>query len=461
MVTRRSAWRAAAMGSGCSTAAEHSGGGRAGAARARKYEPKRRHSFNWLVRDAGVNRELAEEVYDIYYEGVPDAQGQLDHDGFCRALGLGRDAYTNRLVRIFDLDNSGQVGFREFVYGLSKFASEDFERVVQFAYRLFDLDGDGTLDKDELYQALKNALRTDPSKYTLAPPKVRRVVKGVRAQVKPKVRRSLKEVKTGAGNQEWSQVVRSDPQLRKEVDDLAGRRQSLSYVDFQVIVSHQPRLMQAAQYLYLAMQSRADAAAAIMEEMSEDAEGKLLESLNRSKGDGENAFWDKVREPRRRFCARARVRACRGADKTPRAALAPSPGFRLREWAAATQPHPAAAQGTKTQARMHLRSRRMPPRRGRSRWLPPPCTRPCPRPHLAHRPTAWMSPRRACGPAAIARSTTTFSTVSARHVARNDPQVRPPQRSPQQSARPPKAAASARKPPAPAPLERTRTGPST
>jgi len=47
------------------------------------------------------------------------------------------------------------VGFREFVYGLSKFQVDTFERRVQFAYRLMDLDGDGSLDKLELNTAMK------------------------------------------------------------------------------------------------------------------------------------------------------------------------------------------------------------------------------------------------------------------------------------------------------------------
>ena len=39
--------------------------------------------------------------------------------------------------------------------GLSKFQVDTFERRLQFAYRLMDLDGDGSLDKFELNAAMK------------------------------------------------------------------------------------------------------------------------------------------------------------------------------------------------------------------------------------------------------------------------------------------------------------------
>ena len=274
------------MGNGCVSVLLP---GASGGGAAEKYSLRRRKSFDWFVREAHVDRALVEDAFDDFCRGRPDEDGQLDHGGFCQALGLSRDAYTNRLVRIFDLDNSGQVGFREYVYGLSKFTGDDFDTIIEFAYRLFDLDGDGTLDKNELYQALKSALSVDPSKYTLRPPKSRRVVKGVRLQVKPKVRRSLRD--QSSKGDVWSKNVRADAQLKKEVEDLAGRRPFLTYLDFQVIVSHQPRLLQAAKYLYAAMQSNSEVASEIVESMSASAETKLLASLGREKSS--SPFWDK------------------------------------------------------------------------------------------------------------------------------------------------------------------------
>ncbi|EEH55287.1 uncharacterized protein MICPUCDRAFT_19187, partial [Micromonas pusilla CCMP1545] len=100
-------------------------------------------------------------LHAMFLDGAPDLAGQLDRVGFTRIFGLKPDIFCDRLVKIFDLDNSGEIGFREFVYGLSKFQVDTFERRIQFAYRLIDLDGDGSLDKFELLSAVKAVLDSD------------------------------------------------------------------------------------------------------------------------------------------------------------------------------------------------------------------------------------------------------------------------------------------------------------
>ena len=57
------------------------------------------------------------------------------------------------------------------------------ERRLQFAYRLMDLDGDGSLDKFELNAAMKAALATDQRQY--APPKAGRIKMPMRARPLP------------------------------------------------------------------------------------------------------------------------------------------------------------------------------------------------------------------------------------------------------------------------------------
>ena len=48
-----------------------------------------------------------------------------------------------------------------FVYGLSKFHTDSFDAEVQFAFRLFDLDGSGALEPHEALIVLRDALRSE------------------------------------------------------------------------------------------------------------------------------------------------------------------------------------------------------------------------------------------------------------------------------------------------------------
>ena len=75
------------------------------------------------------------------------------------------DHYSQTLCKIFDSDNSGRIGLREFVYNLSKFGHTTFAQEVAFAYRLYDLDGSGALDANECILALREAMRSDLSQY--------------------------------------------------------------------------------------------------------------------------------------------------------------------------------------------------------------------------------------------------------------------------------------------------------
>ena len=75
-----------------------------------------------------------------------------------RVIGLEGRMITTFLIEmlcldIFDDDSSGEVDFKEFLQGVSKFSVQgDREAKLKFAFRIYDLDNDGFISNGELFK---------------------------------------------------------------------------------------------------------------------------------------------------------------------------------------------------------------------------------------------------------------------------------------------------------------------
>ena len=62
------------------------------------------------------------------------------------------------VFRCFDSDADNYIGFDEFVKGMSVFLKGKFEDKLRFCFRVYDLNGDRYIVKEEMFQMLKNCL---------------------------------------------------------------------------------------------------------------------------------------------------------------------------------------------------------------------------------------------------------------------------------------------------------------
>ena len=75
-----------------------------------------------------------------------------------RVIGLEGRMITTFLIEmlcldIFDDDSSGEVDFKEFLQGVSKFSVQgDREAKLKFTFRIYDLDNDGFISNGELFK---------------------------------------------------------------------------------------------------------------------------------------------------------------------------------------------------------------------------------------------------------------------------------------------------------------------
>ncbi|KNC52890.1 calcineurin B [Thecamonas trahens ATCC 50062] len=88
--------------------------------------------------------------------------GQLSKEEFLLIPELQMNPLVSRVVDIFDTDNDQMVSFEEFITGLSLFAMRgDESRKLQFAFKVYDMDGDGFISNGELFQVLKMMVGTN------------------------------------------------------------------------------------------------------------------------------------------------------------------------------------------------------------------------------------------------------------------------------------------------------------
>eukprot|EP01114_Cavostelium_apophysatum_P014696 TRINITY_DN3873_c0_g1_i1.p1 TRINITY_DN3873_c0_g1~~TRINITY_DN3873_c0_g1_i1.p1 ORF type:complete len:180 (+),score=41.93 TRINITY_DN3873_c0_g1_i1:197-736(+) len=102
-------------------------------------------------------QKLFENFRAISSSNIDD--GVIDQAEFQQALGLKDSMFAGRLFRIFDDNDDKGINFREFVTGFSVLCPKGtLDEKLRFSFRLYDIDGDGFIDKEELYNMLKASL---------------------------------------------------------------------------------------------------------------------------------------------------------------------------------------------------------------------------------------------------------------------------------------------------------------
>ena len=84
-----------------------------------------------------------------------EKSGKIKFENFIKLLGVEPTGQIKRLFYLFDNDESGSIDIKEFLLGLSNFASDDKQKRVKFCFMLYDADRNGFITEEELIQVLK------------------------------------------------------------------------------------------------------------------------------------------------------------------------------------------------------------------------------------------------------------------------------------------------------------------
>uniref|UniRef100_A0A8C2TFD5 Calaxin n=2 Tax=Coturnix japonica TaxID=93934 RepID=A0A8C2TFD5_COTJA len=78
-------------------------------------------------------------------------------------FGMTDDVVMDRVFRTFDKNNDNCISVVEWVEGLSVFLRGTLEERIKYCFEVYDLNGDGYISREEMFQMLKNSLIKPPS----------------------------------------------------------------------------------------------------------------------------------------------------------------------------------------------------------------------------------------------------------------------------------------------------------
>jgi serine/threonine-protein phosphatase 2B regulatory subunit len=88
--------------------------------------------------------------------------GLIDKEEFLAIPGMKNNPLATRVMDVFDSDGTGDVDFKEFLEGLSKFSARgNKEEKLRFAFSIYDIDRDGFISNGELFIVLKIMVGTN------------------------------------------------------------------------------------------------------------------------------------------------------------------------------------------------------------------------------------------------------------------------------------------------------------
>lgn len=73
------------------------------------------------------------------------------------------DLILDRMFRAFDWKNDSYITTDEWVPGLEVWIHGTLEEKIEYTFKVYDLNGDGYISREEMFQLLKNSLVKQPS----------------------------------------------------------------------------------------------------------------------------------------------------------------------------------------------------------------------------------------------------------------------------------------------------------
>merc|ERR1712107_329459 len=111
----------------------------------------------------GFTPEEVSRLHKRFRKLDKDSNESLCVEEFLALPELKENPLVQRVVQVFDTNNSGELDFTEFVRGLAMFTTKniDREKKLKFLFNIYDMDRDGFICNKELFEVLKMMVGTN------------------------------------------------------------------------------------------------------------------------------------------------------------------------------------------------------------------------------------------------------------------------------------------------------------
>lgn len=107
------------------------------------------------------NQTEVEKLTEMYQDLVGCAE-KMDRGMFRDILhqkfDMTEDILMDRVFKAFDTDSDSYISLTEWIEGLAIFLRGDIDEQCEYAFVVYDLNGDGYISREEMFQMLKNSV---------------------------------------------------------------------------------------------------------------------------------------------------------------------------------------------------------------------------------------------------------------------------------------------------------------
>jgi len=113
--------------------------------------------LNFLVKNTNRSKKEIKEWYKGFLEDCPSGELSKEHlvEIYSQIFpGGNSEKFAEHVFGTFDTDRSGTIDFREFMLALHVTSCGTPEEKIRWAFRMYDIDGNGMIDITELKRTL-------------------------------------------------------------------------------------------------------------------------------------------------------------------------------------------------------------------------------------------------------------------------------------------------------------------